>query len=88
LLPQGALNFSSQWSASQIRALDPVASAIASNANGIADAFWWSHHTFTHENLDNATAYDARAQIELNIAMAVCLGGGWGAGWGRGSGAC
>jgi hypothetical protein len=68
---QGALTFSSKWSPTQIRANDPVAAAVISNTNNVATSFWWSHHTFTHENLDNATSFDARAQIELNIAMAV-----------------
>jgi hypothetical protein len=70
-LLQDAPTFSSKWDPNQIVANDAVAAAIIADTNGIANAFWWSHHTFTHENLDNATSYDARAQIELNMAMAV-----------------
>ena len=40
------------------------------NVGGAADAFFFSHHTFTHENLDNATRYDADQQLGLNIALA------------------
>jgi hypothetical protein len=64
-------NFTAKWSASEIKANDPVAAAVIANSYGLANAFWWSHHTFTHENLDNATSFDARAQIELNMVMAV-----------------
>jgi hypothetical protein len=31
------------------------AAAIMDNVGSITSKFFWSHHTFTHENLDNAT---------------------------------
>jgi hypothetical protein len=31
------------------------AAAIMDDVGGLTSKFFWSHHTFTHENLDNAT---------------------------------
>jgi len=36
--------------------------------------FFWSSHTFTHENLDQASATDANNEIGVNIEMAKRLG--------------
>ena len=36
--------------------------------------FFWSSHTFTHENLDNVSRSDADNEIRLNIEMAHLLG--------------
>lgn len=36
--------------------------------------FFWSSHTFTHENLDDATTVDVQNEIETNIEMAKILG--------------
>jgi len=36
--------------------------------------FFWSSHTFTHENLDEATISDADNEIRVNIEMAKLLG--------------
>jgi hypothetical protein len=35
--------------------------------------FYWSSHTFTHENLDEATTTDADNEIRVNIEMAKLL---------------
>jgi len=35
--------------------------------------FFWSSHTYTHENLDEATVSDAENEIKNNIAMAKLL---------------
>ena len=60
------------WPASQLTK-DKLAAAVRANTGGVADAFFWSHHTFTHMNLDNATSYDAAHQLSLNAAMAGAL---------------
>jgi len=36
--------------------------------------FFWSSHTFTHENLDQASTSDADNEIRVNIEMAKLLG--------------
>jgi hypothetical protein len=46
---QAAVNFSSLWHDPQFRLEDPIATALKNNEGGIADAFFFSHHTFTHE---------------------------------------
>jgi hypothetical protein len=57
-LPTQAYN-SSTWVKSAILAGDPVAAAIANNAT-LRRSFFWVSHTFTHQNLNNATYSDAR----------------------------
>jgi len=42
-------------------------------AGPTAESFFLSHHTYTHQNLDNATTFDARVQIELNVKLAELL---------------
>lgn len=56
------------WNVTALK-LDPRAKLVIANTNGIATKFFWSDHTFTHENLDNATSYDAYHQIALNRLM-------------------
>lgn len=68
--PQTAPASQSTWSRSEILAADPLATMVINNQNSVVDRLHWCHHTFTHENLDNATLYDAQEQIKLNIAMA------------------
>lgn len=34
---------------------DALAGAVMANTGGMATDFFYSHHTFTHQNLDNAT---------------------------------
>jgi hypothetical protein len=43
---------------------DPLYNEIAFGASG--KEFFLGHHTFTHENLNNVTYYDAEQQIRLN----------------------
>ena len=69
----GAKDTYKAWSQRTIINRDALAAAVIRNTSGVASAFTWSHHTFTHENLDNATLYDADAQLFLNIRMAVRL---------------
>lgn len=72
-VPQHALNTTERWAAAI--AADPVAAAIASDsAEGIPSAFFWSSHTFTHQQLDNATYGDAELQFRLNLLFAGQVG--------------
>lgn len=59
------------WSAAAFAAGDPLAAWMMDPVGGAGDDFFFSHHTFSHQNLDNATTYDTDIQIELNIQMAV-----------------
>jgi len=52
--------------------LDGLASYFQNTAN--RDAFSWLSHTFTHENLDNATLSDAYKEITFNQQHATNLG--------------
>jgi hypothetical protein len=52
------------WAA-QCPQLDPIASWFKTPAN--RDAFAHVSHTFTHEELNNATSRDARLEIQFNI---------------------
>jgi len=47
---------------------------VLANTGNILSGFFFSHHTFTHQNLDNATTYDATQQLALNTKMAAALG--------------
>ncbi len=40
----------------------------------VAEAFFWNHHTFTHQNFDTVTAGDAAMQLRLNQHMASKVG--------------
>ena len=39
----------------------------------------YCHHTWSHQNLDNATLYDAQVQIQLNKRIAAAVSGAMGA---------
>ena len=52
--------------------LDPLATFFHNPAN--RDAFAWVSHTFTHENLENATYYDTNLQMSFNYHHAQVLG--------------
>lgn len=69
------------WSISAILAKDPLANAVINSPNGEATAFFWCHHTFSHENLDNATTFDADQQIGLNQVMAGSVSWGHLSSW-------
>ncbi|KAI8474659.1 MAG: hypothetical protein J3K34DRAFT_465487 [Monoraphidium minutum] len=70
-VPAGAADAKAGWSLAAMTARDPLAAAVVADAGGAATEFFWSHHTFTHQNLDNATSYDAAQQIGLNIDIAA-----------------
>lgn len=88
---QDAPNSSSTWLVSEFTKADPLAKMIITNQYGATDGFFWCHHTFTHENLDNVTRFDADQQIQLNQAIAQAvrvtqaelLTGAWGDAWVR-----
>ncbi|KAI8465295.1 MAG: hypothetical protein J3K34DRAFT_461466 [Monoraphidium minutum] len=61
------------WTPELLRG-DGLAALAMDDVGGAANGFFWSHHTFTHQYLDNATAFDATQQIGLNKAMAEALG--------------
>jgi len=44
------------------------------NNSTIQKEFFWSSHTFSHENLDNASRSDADNEIRLNIEIAKMMG--------------
>ncbi|KIZ05734.1 hypothetical protein MNEG_2222 [Monoraphidium neglectum] len=69
-VPQTAVGSSGNWSLANIQAKDALATAVRANTGNVATAFSYCHHTFTHENLDNATWFDADQQLALNIDMA------------------
>ena len=69
--PQGAATNNASWTVEAFRAGDPLAKWLIDNVGGSAEEFFYSHHTFSHQNLDNATTYDTDIQIGLNIQMAV-----------------
>ncbi|ORX42289.1 hypothetical protein BCR36DRAFT_587301 [Piromyces finnis] len=52
---------------------DPVYNFLRNN-DTIQREFFWSSHTFTHENLDQLDASDVDNEIRLNIEMAKYLG--------------
>lgn len=60
---QNALATVSNWNVSIMRNEDPLFERISLNTNNLANSFWWSHHTWSHQNLDNATFYDADMQV-------------------------
>lgn len=70
-VPKDVASNKAAWNSTTFKVYDPVAAAIIDNINGIADGFFWSHHTFTHENLDNATFYDVDQQMDLNMEIAA-----------------
>jgi hypothetical protein len=55
LNPQGYT--SATWNRTTILANNPLASAIVNNVT-LKRAFYWTSHTFTHENLNNASLAD------------------------------
>jgi hypothetical protein len=59
------------WS-SQCTLLDPLATYFQDTSK--RDAFGWVSHTFTHEDLDNATFADAFKEITFNQQHATILG--------------
>jgi hypothetical protein len=72
-LPQQAYN-SSNWVEPAILAGDPLAAAIANNAT-LRRSFFWVTHTFTHQNLNNATYSDARCVPILGMWHVYTLSG-------------
>ncbi|KAJ4394919.1 hypothetical protein N0V91_011171 [Didymella pomorum] len=60
-----------KWSLSCAK-LDPLASWIMTPSN--RDAFAHVSHTFTHENVDNATYSDASKEISFNVAWLQQVG--------------
>jgi len=44
------------------------------NNTAVQKEFFWSSHTFSHENLDNASKSDVDNEIRLNIQIAEMLG--------------
>ena len=52
--------------------LDPLAQWFQNAAN--RDVFAWISHTFTHEDLENATFHDADIQVSFNYQHAQLLG--------------
>jgi hypothetical protein len=55
---------SSQWDLNRILSGNPVAAAVVNDAS-IQQGFFWSSHTFTHQNLDNATIQDSAAEVSV-----------------------
>jgi len=53
--------------------LDPIYNYLKNNET-IQKEFFWSSHTFTHENLDELHTSDVDNEIRLNIEMAKYLG--------------
>jgi hypothetical protein len=51
---------------------DPLAAYLQTPAK--RDAFGWISHTFTHEDLDNATFYDVNNEMQFNQKHAATLG--------------
>jgi hypothetical protein len=51
---------------------DPLAAYVQNVAN--RDEFAWITHTFTHEDLDNVTFYDANNELGFNVKHANILG--------------
>jgi hypothetical protein len=74
---QGALTSPSTWNITAFLAGDTLAAEVANNT-ATRNTFFFSHHTWSHQNLDNATLYDAQVQIQLNkrLAQAVRRAGG------------
>jgi hypothetical protein len=59
------------WSLSCLL-LDPLAAFFQTPSN--LNAFAWISHTFTHEDLENATYYDTSLQISFNYHHAIVTG--------------
>jgi hypothetical protein len=74
LMPANTKAFVESWQRTDLRA-DERARMVLRDTDGMTRNFFFSHHTFTHENLDNATRHDSSQQILLNVKMAVS--GGW-----------
>lgn len=64
---------SAAWDAAAIRAGDPLAASTFSNPSLVTGLNWVSH-TFTHQNLNNATSADSRRQWQYNKDMEAILG--------------
>jgi hypothetical protein len=52
--------------------MDPLAQFFQTTSN--RDSFAWISHTFTHEDLENATYYDTNLQMAFNYQHAKLLG--------------
>ncbi|GBF97916.1 hypothetical protein Rsub_10589 [Raphidocelis subcapitata] len=68
--PAGALTSPSTWNVTAFLSGDALAAEVAGNAD-TRSGFFYSHHTWSHQNLDNATLYDAQVQIQLNKRIAA-----------------
>jgi len=64
-----------QFSETQLKTFkkDDLFKYFANNSTAQKE-FFWSSHTFSHENLDNASASDVDNEIRLNIQVAEMLG--------------
>ncbi|KAJ3126134.1 hypothetical protein HK098_007845 [Nowakowskiella sp. JEL0407] len=60
------LNFSTKELAK-----DPLYTYFMNNNKQNQKQYYWLSHTFTHENLNNATAYDTDAEIKTNVKFAT-----------------
>jgi hypothetical protein len=68
------------WNATRIVAASEIATALVTNAT-LRDAFLWTSHTFTHQNLNNATYTDCRwvgglehHQLQHSAQLSTCVG--------------
>jgi hypothetical protein len=62
----------STWVRSAIRNGDPLSGAIFRNAT-LRRSFFWVSHTFTHQNLNNATYSDARCGWFVMVVHGMIL---------------
>ncbi|GBF97931.1 hypothetical protein Rsub_10604 [Raphidocelis subcapitata] len=67
--PAGALDSPSTWNVTAFLSGDALANEVATNGPS-RSLFFYSHHTWSHQNLDNTTLYDAQVQIQLNKRIA------------------
>ncbi|KXS12096.1 hypothetical protein M427DRAFT_34999, partial [Gonapodya prolifera JEL478] len=63
-------SFSTAWTGLTADPLFAFLTASQANQNRVN----WVTHTFTHENLDDATTYDVTCEIQTNVKMAQQLG--------------
>jgi hypothetical protein len=66
---QGALESPSTWNITAFLNGDALAAEVATNGPS-RSLFFYSHHTWSHQNLDNTTLFDAQVQIQLNKRIA------------------
>lgn len=69
-LSKTSAEYSAGWNKTAFAAADALFAAIAANTGNFATSFFYNHHTFTHQNLDNVTFSDAVLQLQLNQLMA------------------